>query len=217
VTSIQKPKAQLQDSEQLVVQAEARIEATHPVASRPDLVRAPFLELLVFIAVVVELGVSFGNVVTRTHMGFSLNWSMEIAELCLTVIAFVAERILHYLCRVFALSGLVLANFLFIQVFGDHVHLRWDLRIEESGCRCRRNCEQGHAGSGGYSQEKGVAVLSGATIMGETVPPSLPMIVLGSVTTLSIGTLFLAGLLPAAFIVLAFVLPVTLWLPGLRR
>jgi len=53
---------------------------------------------------------------------------------------------------------------------------------------------------GGYSREEGVAVVSGATIMGETVPPSLLMLVLGSVTTLSIGTLFLAGLLPALLI-----------------
>lgn len=52
----------------------------------------------------------------------------------------------------------------------------------------------------GYNREEGVAVLSGATVMGETVPPSLPMLVLGSITTLSIGTLFIAGLLPAVFI-----------------
>jgi len=52
----------------------------------------------------------------------------------------------------------------------------------------------------GYNREEGVAVLSGATVMGETIPPSLPMLVLGSVTTLSIGTLFIAGLLPAVLI-----------------
>lgn len=53
---------------------------------------------------------------------------------------------------------------------------------------------------GGYNREEGVAVLSGATVMGETVPPSLPMLVLGSVTTLSIGSLFSAGIIPALFI-----------------
>jgi tripartite ATP-independent transporter DctM subunit len=36
--------------------------------------------------------------------------------------------------------------------------------------------------------------------MGETVPPSIAMLVLGSVTTLSIGALFIAGLIPAAVI-----------------
>jgi tripartite ATP-independent transporter DctM subunit len=51
-----------------------------------------------------------------------------------------------------------------------------------------------------YNMEQATAVLAAATVMGETVPPSIPMLVLGSVTTLSIGTLFVAGLLPAAVI-----------------
>jgi tripartite ATP-independent transporter DctM subunit len=38
--------------------------------------------------------------------------------------------------------------------------------------------------------------------MGETVPPSIAMLVLASVTSLSIGTLFIAGLLPAAVMAL---------------
>lgn len=53
---------------------------------------------------------------------------------------------------------------------------------------------------GGYNTEESVAVLSASCVMGETVPPSLPMLVLGSITTLSIGSLFAAGILPAVFI-----------------
>ncbi|MHB8958346.1 MAG: TRAP transporter large permease [Candidatus Limnocylindrales bacterium] len=53
---------------------------------------------------------------------------------------------------------------------------------------------------GHYNTEESVAVLSASCVMGETVPPSLPMLVLGSVTTLSIGSLFAAGILPAVFI-----------------
>jgi tripartite ATP-independent transporter DctM subunit len=52
----------------------------------------------------------------------------------------------------------------------------------------------------GYPAEEGVAVLTASAAMGETVPPSIAMIVLGSITTLSVGSLFLAGLLPAAAI-----------------
>ena len=52
----------------------------------------------------------------------------------------------------------------------------------------------------GYNMERATAVLAAATVMGETVPPSIPMLVLGSITTLSIGTLFIAGLLPAAVV-----------------
>jgi tripartite ATP-independent transporter DctM subunit len=50
----------------------------------------------------------------------------------------------------------------------------------------------------GYDSGETAAVLAASAIMGETVPPSIAMLVLASVTSLSIGTLFVAGLLPAA-------------------
>jgi tripartite ATP-independent transporter DctM subunit len=49
-----------------------------------------------------------------------------------------------------------------------------------------------------YDSGETAAVLAACAIMGETVPPSIAMLVLASVTSLSIGTLFIAGLLPAA-------------------
>ena len=52
----------------------------------------------------------------------------------------------------------------------------------------------------GYSLEEATAVLASAAVMGETVPPSLAMLVLGSVTTLSMGALFIAGLIPAVVV-----------------
>jgi tripartite ATP-independent transporter DctM subunit len=42
------------------------------------------------------------------------------------------------------------------------------------------------------------AVLAASAVMGETVPPSTPMLVLGSITAISVGSLFIAGLMPAA-------------------
>jgi tripartite ATP-independent transporter DctM subunit len=51
-----------------------------------------------------------------------------------------------------------------------------------------------------YDAGETAAVLASCAIMGETVPPSIAMLVLASVTSLSIGTLFVAGLLPAAVI-----------------
>jgi tripartite ATP-independent transporter DctM subunit len=51
-----------------------------------------------------------------------------------------------------------------------------------------------------YSLEQATAVLAASAVMGETVPPSLPMLVLGSISSLSIGALFVAGLIPAAVI-----------------
>lgn len=53
-----------------------------------------------------------------------------------------------------------------------------------------------------YDPGETAAVLASSAIMGETVPPSIAMLVLASVTSLSIGTLFVAGLLPAAIMAL---------------
>ena len=58
----------------------------------------------------------------------------------------------------------------------------------------------------GYKPEQGAAVLASSAAMSETIPPSLAMLVLGSVAPISIGTLFIAGLLPAAVIALLLML-----------
>lgn len=51
-----------------------------------------------------------------------------------------------------------------------------------------------------YSRSEMAAVLSASGAMGETIPPSIGLLVLGSATSLSIGTLFLAGIIPAAVV-----------------
>jgi tripartite ATP-independent transporter DctM subunit len=51
-----------------------------------------------------------------------------------------------------------------------------------------------------YGLSEGAAVLAASAAMGETVPPSIAMLVLGSITTISIGALFIGGLIPAAVI-----------------
>ena len=52
----------------------------------------------------------------------------------------------------------------------------------------------------GYDSAEATAVLAASAAMSETVPPSLPIIVLASVTSLSMGALFLAGIFPAALV-----------------
>ncbi len=52
----------------------------------------------------------------------------------------------------------------------------------------------------GISPETGAAVLAASAAMGETVPPSIAILVLGSITSLSIAALFIGGLIPAAVI-----------------
>src|SRR5277367_1320986 len=50
-----------------------------------------------------------------------------------------------------------------------------------------------------------MAALAASTAMGETIPPSLMLLVLGSITSLSVGSLFLAGMLPAAVLALVLI------------
>jgi C4-dicarboxylate transporter, DctM subunit len=52
----------------------------------------------------------------------------------------------------------------------------------------------------GYPATESVAVLVASAAMGEVIPPSIALLILGSVTTLSIGTLFIAGIMPAALL-----------------
>lgn len=54
----------------------------------------------------------------------------------------------------------------------------------------------------GYDEPEFAALLSAGAVMGETIPPSLPMLVLGSITTISMGAMFMAGLLPALVLAL---------------
>ncbi len=58
----------------------------------------------------------------------------------------------------------------------------------------------------GYDPAESSAVLSAAGIMGETIPPSLVMMVLASITTLSVATFFVAGVMPAAVLGLCLML-----------
>jgi C4-dicarboxylate transporter DctM subunit len=57
----------------------------------------------------------------------------------------------------------------------------------------------------GYPPTESVAVLAAAAAMGETIPPSLALLVLGSITTLSVGSLFVAGIVPAAVLAIALI------------
>jgi TRAP-type C4-dicarboxylate transport system permease large subunit len=49
-----------------------------------------------------------------------------------------------------------------------------------------------------HDAAKGAAVLGAAAIMGETVPPSIAMLIVGSITNVSIAALLIGGMLPAA-------------------
>ena len=55
-----------------------------------------------------------------------------------------------------------------------------------------------------------VALLAASAVMAETIPPCVNLIILGFVTNLSIGGLFMAGLLPSAVMAVALIVMVVL-------
>ena len=65
-----------------------------------------------------------------------------------------------------------------------------------------------------HGADEGAAVLAASAIMGETVPPSIAMLIVGSITSVSVGAMFIGGLIPAA--VMAFCLMVLIYLRARR-
>jgi tripartite ATP-independent transporter DctM subunit len=66
----------------------------------------------------------------------------------------------------------------------------------------------------GYTSENSVAVVSAATAMGILVPPCIPMVVLGGMTGISVGALFMGGFLPA--VVLSICIMILIYIQALR-
>jgi tripartite ATP-independent transporter DctM subunit len=53
-----------------------------------------------------------------------------------------------------------------------------------------------------HGTAEGAAVLAASAIMGETVPPSIAMLIVGSITSVSVGAMFIGGIIPAAVMAL---------------
>ena len=53
-----------------------------------------------------------------------------------------------------------------------------------------------------HGAAEGAAVLAASAIMGETVPPSIAMLIVGSITSVSVAAMFIGGLMPAAVMAL---------------
>lgn len=49
-----------------------------------------------------------------------------------------------------------------------------------------------------HGAAEGAAVLAASAVMGETVPPSIAMLIVGSITNVSLGAMFIGGIIPAA-------------------
>lgn len=62
----------------------------------------------------------------------------------------------------------------------------------------------------GYTRAQAGALLGASAVMGETIPPSIALLVVGSISTLSVGALFLGGIIPAAVGSVALALLVTI-------
>jgi len=54
-----------------------------------------------------------------------------------------------------------------------------------------------------HGAAEGAAVLAASAVMGETVPPSIAMLIVGSITNVSVAAMFIGGLAPAAVMAIA--------------
>lgn len=54
-----------------------------------------------------------------------------------------------------------------------------------------------------HGAAEGAAVLAASAVMGETVPPSIAMLIVGSITSVSVAGMFVGGLIPAAVMALS--------------
>jgi tripartite ATP-independent transporter DctM subunit len=51
-----------------------------------------------------------------------------------------------------------------------------------------------------HGAPEGAAVLAASAVMGETIPPSIAMLIVGSITNVSVAAMFIGGIIPAAVI-----------------
>lgn len=65
-----------------------------------------------------------------------------------------------------------------------------------------------------HGAAEGAAVLAASAIMGETVPPSIAMLIVGSITNVSVAAMFIGGVIPAA--VMAFSLMALIYVRARR-
>jgi C4-dicarboxylate transporter DctM subunit len=67
----------------------------------------------------------------------------------------------------------------------------------------------------GYKSDESVSIVSAASAMGMLVPPSIPAVVLGGITGMSVGALFVGGFIPA--IVLMACIMVLIYIRAVRN
>ena len=61
-----------------------------------------------------------------------------------------------------------------------------------------------------HGAAEGAAVLAASAVMGETVPPSIAMLIVGSITNVSVAAMFIGGLAPAAVMAVCLIVMIYL-------
>lgn len=95
-----------------------------------------------------------------------------------------------------SLQSIVVAMYLFSGLSGSKL-----ADMAAVGTTLARSAERD-----GYSRGETAAILTASAVMGETIPPSTILIVLGSISSLSIAALFAAGLVPAVVLAIGLML-----------
>lgn len=69
----------------------------------------------------------------------------------------------------------------------------------------------------GYRQEFSAAVVASSAVLGPVIPPSVPMVFVALVTSLSVGQLFVAGTIPGILLIIGLILVVAFKSRGTSR
>src|SRR5690606_6685738 len=59
---------------------------------------------------------------------------------------------------------------------------------------------------GGYSGAKSAAIIASASTIAAVIPPSIPLIIIGSIASVSVGKLFIAGIVPGLLMAIAMMI-----------
>lgn len=68
---------------------------------------------------------------------------------------------------------------------------------------------------GGYDKKFSAAITAASSTIGPIIPPSIPFVIYGALTGVSVGKLFMAGLIPGLF--MGIVLMITVYIIAVRR
>ncbi len=67
----------------------------------------------------------------------------------------------------------------------------------------------------GYDIDFSVGIIDSSSVLGPIIPPSILMVILASITEISVGALFISGIIPGVIFMLGLLIPT--WIAARKR